>query len=162
MHELESQSKPVPVSSFIETLHNRFAQKRSVLVCNHTVLPWSYSPGCALGSLFVKWYKCVAFNTRAHCFVESLHEWFKILCHLWSVFSSISLKLNQSCFSLCLRTGYTRLCLEKSLACEMVACVSRGISSIRSSWEILYQRRFPNRFMHWSSRFAPQHTNGLI
>lgn len=44
----------------------------------------------------------------------------------------------------------------------MVACVSRGISSIRSSWEILYQRRFPNRFMRWSSRVAPQHTNGLI
>lgn len=44
----------------------------------------------------------------------------------------------------------------------MVACVSRGISSIRSSWEILYQRRFPNRFMRWSSHFAPQHTNGLI
>lgn len=44
----------------------------------------------------------------------------------------------------------------------MVACVSRGISSICSSWEILYQRRFPNRFMHWSPRFSPQHTNGLI
>lgn len=51
---------------------------------------------------------------------------------------------------------------EKSTVCEMVACVSRGISSICSSWEILYQRRFPNRFMHWSLRFSLQHTNGLI